>query len=390
MHSKGEPIAIVGAGIAGLTAGLCLALRGMSVDIIEQAGQLSAIGAGLQLSPNANLILARLGLLPALEAMWTEPDSICLMDGRTLKPLAQVPSGVFARKRWGAPYGVLHRASLQRILIAAVEQQPLCRLHLGMRLESALPAAIAAVTGRAPGLIIGADGVWSSVRTQIPGSRAARFSGNIAFRFTTGSRQAPAVFDASKVMAFLGPKAHLVVYPLRETQTFNVVAIVQGKSATASWDEVLSAGAARDLNSAFSRWHAELQPLFKGHEAPTCWPLYEVSEGAWQDGPHTILIGDAAHAMMPFAAQGAAMAIEDAWELAACLDKGQPRAEALERFVAQRKIRIKKVRARGSFNRFAYHASGPVRVARDFVLSQKRPEDLAADFDWLYGYVPRD
>ncbi|WEZ83600.1 FAD-dependent oxidoreductase [Rhizobium sp. 32-5/1] len=389
MH-KSEPIAIVGAGIAGLTAALCLSQRGFSVDIIEQAGQLSTIGAGLQLSSNATAILTRLGLLPALEAAWTEPDSICLIDGKTLKPLARVPSGSSARKRWNAPYGVLHRASLQRILVESVQQQPLCQLHLGQRLDNTRSETIADITGHTAGLLIGADGVWSSVRTRMPGAGTARFSGNVAFRFTIDRRDAPAVFDPSLVMAFVGPRAHIVAYPLREADTVNIVAIVQGKVGAISWGETASAHHHSELISAFAGWHADLQRLFAQGQPPTFWPLYEVTDGAWQDGTGTVLIGDAAHAMMPFAAQGAAMAIEDAWELAAFLDSGQPQNDALAAFVANRKSRIKKVRARGAFNRFAYHATGPVRIARDFVLSRKRPEDLAADLDWLYGYKASD
>lgn len=387
---KSEPIAIVGAGIAGLTAALCLSQRGFSVDIIEQAGQLSTIGAGLQLSSNATAILARLNLLPALEAVWTEPDSICLVSGQTLKRLAKVPSGAFARKRWNAPYGVLHRASLQRILLEAVERQPLCRLHLGKPLDNTRPETIATITGRTAGLVIGADGVWSSVRAQIPGAGTARFSGNVAFRFTIDRRDAPTVFDPSLVVAFVGPRAHIVAYPLRETDTINIVAIVQGKADAISWGETASDRHRGELMSAFAGWHADLRRLFTEGQTPSFWPLYEVTNGAWQDGAGTVLIGDAAHAMMPFAAQGAAMAIEDAWELAAMLDSGQPQNDALAAFVANRKSRIKKVRARGAFNRFAYHATGPVRMARDFVLSRKRPEDLAADLDWLYGYKARD
>ncbi|OJF89995.1 FAD-dependent oxidoreductase [Pararhizobium antarcticum] len=384
-------IAIVGAGIAGLTAALSLASRGFSVDIIEQAAELSSIGAGLQLSPNATGILARLGLLPALEAVWTEPNVIALVDGRTLKPLAQVPSGAFARNRWKAPYGVLHRASLQRILIEAVARQPLCRLHLGQKLETADPQSIAALTGQAAGLIIGADGVWSSVRTQVAEAGRALFSGHVAFRLTVGWDAAPSLLDPGRVIAFLGRKAHLVAYPLRDAKLFNLVAITKGLSGQSlSWDGSAAGARQSELLAALSGWHPDLRRLIGLSPEPTFWPLHEVSDGPWHNGRDTILIGDAAHAMMPFAAQGAAMAIEDAWELAAFLDSGRSQPQALAAFVEHRKKRIGKVRARGAFNRFAYHASGPVGLARNLVLSRKRPEDLAADLDWLYGYSAGD
>ncbi|HTO31977.1 MAG TPA: FAD-dependent monooxygenase, partial [Pararhizobium sp.] len=129
------PVAVVGAGIAGLAAALSLARKGIAVDIVEQRSALMEVGAGLQLSPNATRILDRLGLTSRLEQVWSEPASINLIDGSSLRTIASVPSGRFARDRWKAPYGVLHRADLQKILLEAVEANPLCRLHLGVRIE---------------------------------------------------------------------------------------------------------------------------------------------------------------------------------------------------------------------------------------------------------------
>ena len=132
-----EHAAIAGAGIAGLTAALALAKRGIRSDIFEQAGELAEVGAGLQLSPNASRILRELGVLAEIEKCWLEPEMIRLVAGDTLRQLAAVPAGRFARERWDAPYGVLHRATLQRVLLDAVRANPLCRLHLGSPIESA-------------------------------------------------------------------------------------------------------------------------------------------------------------------------------------------------------------------------------------------------------------
>ncbi|RVM23677.1 FAD-dependent oxidoreductase, partial [Sinorhizobium meliloti] len=147
---KADPVAIVGAGIAGLTAALCLARKGFRTDIFEQADALEEAGAGLQLSPNASRILIELGLLPALERVWNEPEAISLTDGRSLRPLASVPAGARARERWGAPYGVLHRASLQTILLDAVRAEPLCRLHLGRRIADDPRTVITEASKRSP------------------------------------------------------------------------------------------------------------------------------------------------------------------------------------------------------------------------------------------------
>lgn len=381
-----KAVAIVGAGVGGLTTALCLAHRGFDVDIVEQAAVLTEVGAGLQLSPNASRILSELGLLDALEAVWTEPDAITLVDGKSLRSLARVPSGRFARDRWRAPYGVLHRASLQRILIAAVTAEPRCRLHLGHRIDGDAQQAIAAITGRMPALVVGADGIWSRLRTAIAGAGTVRFSGNVAWRMTVTRDAAAGLLQPDRVTAFLGARAHLVAYPLREIDGFNLVAIIEGKETDSVWVGKDSEGRRRDYLEAFSGWNGDVQALLKKADAPTYWPLCTVTDGAWQDGRKTVLIGDAAHAMTPFAAQGAAMAIEDASELAACLVGSSDITEALRAFEAIRRPRIARVRRRAAFNRFAYHARGPFRLGRDVVLSMKGPEALAADFDWLYGY----
>ncbi|MCV9997191.1 FAD-dependent monooxygenase [Pararhizobium sp. YC-54] len=382
---QGTPVAIAGAGIAGLTAALSFARKGIPTEIFERTGALKEAGAGLQLSPNATRILTRLGLAERLERVWSEPETINLVDGSSLRTIAAVPSGTFARGRWHAPYGVLHRADLQTMLLDAVNANPLCRLYLGQQIES--PNSIAEITGTESRLIVGADGVWSSLRQHVQGAGKAAFSGNVAWRLTLGEANAPVFFDAAKVTAFLGNGSHLVVYPLPQKHTFNIVAITSGADPGKTWDSTLPPDEVRHrLLDAFSGWHPGITGILQTAVEPTTWPLYEVSAGAWHRGDEVVLIGDAAHAMMPFAAQGAAMAIEDAFELASFVAGGQ----SLAAFADHRRSRVARVRSRGAFNRFAYHARGPIRLGRDLVLSLRRSESLAAEFDWLYGYEPKD
>lgn len=377
-----EHAAIIGAGIAGLTAALALARRGISSDIFEQAPELAEVGAGLQISPNASRVLAELGVLEGLTSLWLEPQSIRLISGSSLRELAAVPAGSFARNRWGAPYGVLHRKTLQKALLDAVSAIPLCQLHLGTRFESDLPQ------GRRPAdVIIGADGAWSRLRQVIPGAPAPQFSGNVAFRFTIPETEAPGFLDRTSVSALLGSSAHMVCYPLNEIGGFNMVAITAGNIAPQAWQGEPTQAQQELLQSRFRRWHPAIAGLLGRHSDITFWPLFEAKPGKWQDSKKTVLIGDAAHAMMPFAAQGAAMAIEDAFELAAFLAT-RPVSEAISLFERHRMPRIAKLRQRGAFNRFAYHASGPIRLGRDIVLSLKPPQSLAADLDWIYGYHP--
>ncbi|MDR9774557.1 FAD-dependent monooxygenase [Rhizobium hidalgonense] len=375
-----EHAAIIGAGISGLTAALSLSRRGISSDIFEQAGELTDIGAGLQVSPNASRILAELGILEGLSKVWLEPETIRLISGSSLRQLTAVPAGTFARQRWGAPYGVLHRSTLQKALLAAVEADPLCRLHLGIRMESNLPAI-----GRDADVVIGADGVWSKLRQFVPRSPSPRFSGNIAYRFTIAETEAPDFLDRASVCAFLGGSAHLVCYPLREIASFNMVAITAGNIAPQAWQSEATAEQRAQLFARLSGWNSTIVSLLERHQKLSFWPLFETTSGTWQDGRKTVLIGDAAHAMMPFAAQGAAMAIEDGYELAAFLSD-RPAAEALKLFESHRAPRIAKLRQRGAFNRFAYHAKGPIRIGRDLVLGLKPPQSLATDLDWIYGY----
>ncbi|AAK87358.1 salicylate hydroxylase [Agrobacterium tumefaciens] len=389
-----KSVAIIGAGIAGLTAALAFARHGIDCDIIEQTGELAEVGAGLQLSPNAARILATLGVLPDIEARWTEPVSVDLASGKSLTTLLSLPMGAVARSRWGAPYGVLHRSTLQSALLQAVTRNPLCRLHLGKRIENATADVIAATTFRDHDLIVGADGVWSAARFSVPAAPTATFSGNVAWRFTVAAEEVPSAFNKTTVTAYLGSRGHIVAYPLKEVGGFNIVAIALGADPGATWRAESSGRQKALLLEQFRDFSPDIVRLLDSSENPTFWPLYQAGPGRWHNGRDTVLIGDAAHAMMPFAAQGAAMAIEDAFELAGTMagsngEKPLPVPQALAAFEALRLPRIEKARKRASLNRFAYHARGPVRIARDLVFSTRPPEAFLKDFDWLYGYHAR-
>ena len=191
--------------------------------------------------------------------------------------------------------------------------------------------------------------------------------------------------DKASVTAFLGPSSHLVCYPIRENAAFNIVAIVSGSSASRDWGSAGNKAQREQMLRGFSGWNNTILKMLEAQDQASFWPLYEMKGGRWHNGRDTILIGDAAHAMMPFAAQGAAMAIEDAFELAGMLSARSP-AEAFELYEKHRAPRIARLRQRAAFNQFAYHARGPIRMARDLVLSLRPPQSLAADMDWIYGY----
>lgn len=382
-------VAIVGAGIAGLTAALSFARYGIASDIIEQTSELAEVGAGLQISPNAAHILSALDVLPLIEEKWLEPESVDLASGLSLKTLVSLPMRDVAESRWQAPYGVLHRASLQQSLLTKVKNNSLCRLHLGKRLDRVSKSEIARAVFTEPDLIVGADGVWSSTRYAVPNSPAATFSRNVAWRFTLSGADAPDFLNPVAVTAFLGPSAHVVAYPLAETGGFNVVAVAVGANPGDTWKAEAQGKQKALLLRQLRGWHPGFAHTLERSANPTFWPLFQAGAGQWHNGRDTVLIGDAAHAMMPFAAQGAAMAIEDSFELATFVFKGEALATSLADFAAHRIPRIDKARKRAALNSFAYHASGPVRIGRDLLLSMRPPKKFLADFDWLYGYKAR-
>jgi len=382
-------IMIIGAGIAGLATALAFARNGHEVDIVDQAHALSEVGAGLQISPNASRVLIALGLGKALAQTMICPQEITLVSGLSLRRITHVPCGAFAAARWGAPYGVMHRADLQAMLLDAVKAEPRCRLHLGHRTEAAAISSLHQRLGRpAPALIVGADGVWSQTRRLVPGAMPPRFSGQVAWRFKMPVDGVGAILNTGNVTAFLGTQTHLVAYPIDSSTAINMVAIARGADPGQTWAERENPTDRASLLDAFRDAHPDLLSILRRAPQMTWWPLFEVPDGRWSNDAGTVLIGDAAHAMTPFAAQGAAMAIEDGYELAQAVSDtaGNSVARAVSEFEIRRRIRIGRARKRAAFNRFAYHARGPVRLGRDLMLALRSPESLASDLDWLYGY----
>ena len=396
MSGGSSDILIAGAGIAGLTAALAFAQRGFSVRIFERAPELVDIGAGLQLSPNATRLLDSLGLAAALRQAAVRPEAIVLRRASTAREIARVPLGAAGTKRWGADYLVIHRADLQAVLLDTVKAHPAIRLDLGLALEDlrqhprGVTVASSDGTSQAEGrLLIGADGVWSRLRGQL-GGQPARPAGHTAWRAVI-ARDSAGALDAGVVTAFMDPRFHLVAYPLRGGQDINLVAITPDRagSVRAPDGQWAVPGDPAALRSAMAGTGDLLRGLIDAADTWTAWPLMEVAGAAsWYQG-RVVLVGDAAHAMTPHAAQGAAMAIEDAFVLAAHVAKaGDDWEPALGRFEAERRPRVERVRRRGRFNRFVWHAWGPVALGRDVVLSMRPPDKVAADFDWLYGWKP--
>lgn len=389
-------VIVAGAGVAGLTAGLALDARNHSVTIVERSPVLAEVGAGLQLSPNATRLLGRLGVLERLLPRAVAPEALELRSGRSDRTLLRLPLGKAAEQRWGAPYLVCHRADLQEALLEEARSRSGVALNLGCEIAASRESVDGIdvdVTGDYPGphaadVLVAADGVWSQTAAEGTGRRA-EFSGYVAWRTTIHAddmpdRLAQAYLRAPCVRAWLGPTGHLIAYPVKSGRALNLVAVTPGRSPGESWSVE---GDPKLLATHFSGWDKAITGLLNLAGKVTYWPLFGMADGPWLSGRRTVLIGDAAHAMTPFAAQGAAMAIEDACALAAKLGAatGDPSA-ALAAFEAQRKPRVEAARRRGALNRFAYHAAGPVALVRDTLFRLRSAESFAADLDWLYRY----
>lgn len=396
-----KEIIIAGAGIAGLTAAIALAARGFSCSIFERSERLEEVGAGLQLSPNATRLLDRLGVLELLRPHAVQPEAVLLRKAGTLRQLARVPLGEDAERRWSAPYLVAHRADLQSALLEKVAQEPSIRLTTGAEIRAALTIETGVqvsidVNGASRTLdgllLIGADGVWSKTRALVASSAKSRFAGEVAWRTTIasdspGGRMLCEIGANTAVTAFLHPGAHLIVYPVRAGTAFNLVAFTPGERIADGWSGNADIAI---LVKALRGAAAELSQLIQAAGPWAAWPIHTIdSTGPWTRDKTIALIGDAAHAMTPFAAQGAAMAIEDAVTLADAISESPgSMAGVLAQWEAKRRPRVRRVTRRGALNRFAWHAGGPVALARDLFLKTRSPERLAADMNWLYGWEP--
>lgn len=398
MSPRAGPILIAGGGIAGLTAALAFARRGAPVRLFERADEPQEAGAGIQLSPNATRLLERLGVLQTMASTATRPQAVVLRDAATLREIARVPLGAAAEARWGAPYLALHRADLREALAQAAAQHAAIDICLGATVadatlrngETTARVERGERTEEATGsLLVAADGVWSRLRQRLVHGPASRFSGRVAWRATLPAGD-PALAPLTGalgldcVTTFLHPRAHLVAYPIHGGASVNLVGLARGKAAAETW---AVPGDAAELAGTFAGAGALGETIRRaGHW--TVWPIHTVDpDSPWLDPRGAVLIGDAAHAMTPFAAQGGAAAIEDAYVLAACIagHRGN-RHEALVRYEALRRPRIRQMARRGAFNAFAWHAAGPVALARNAVLAMRGGGRLAADLDWLYGW----
>ena len=390
-----DDIIVSGAGIGGLAAALALARVGYRVTVLERALKIEEAGAGVQLAPNATRCLAFLGVLDRVRETAVRPRLFRVTDGKGGGRLAEARMDREAETRFGSPFLVIHRADLQAALLAAAEAEPMIAIRLGRTVEE-FAAHDGAVTvlannagttedyvGRA---LIGADGIRSTVRNRLHPSAMPIFSGRAAWRATVPADSLPAHLAEPIVRLWLGPGAHLVSYPISAGAAVNLVAVTPDDRPAQGW----GVGADRDeLTKRFAGWSRDARALVGRPERWLRWALFDIDPmKSWGKGPVTLL-GDAAHAMFPFLAQGAAQALEDACVLGLALQEaGDDMPAALRVYEQLRIARTARVQKAARANGRVYHLKGPARVARDFAIRARSGAALLERYAWIYEWGP--
>lgn len=386
MSATSPRVAIVGAGIGGLTLAIALRERGIPAEVFEQASEMREVGAAVALAANGTRLLERLGLGDELAAVSTEPTELIHRDGRDGRRIAAHPVRGWYRDRFGAPFYGLHRVELQRILGTAWGDDG---LHLGARLDGLhdQPDGVAlefssGYTAEAD-LVVGADGVHSAVRRWVVGGADARYSGTSGFRGLVPIERLPSLPDPHAIQFWMGPGAHLLHYAIGGGQTVNFLAVVDWPRR---WphDSWMAEAQPGEHLAAFEGWHPAVTEMLDAVPMSPRWGLFARPPlRRWSKG-RAVLIGDAAHAMLPHHGQGANQTIEDAVALADCLAASAPgqHAEAFERYQSQRRTRTRQVQ-RGSWvtSDVLHLPDGPEADRRNRALA-----DLPESLRWIHEY----
>jgi salicylate hydroxylase len=386
---------IAGAGIGGLAAAIALSQAGFDVAIYERTEKLEEFGAGLQVTPNATRVLARLGVLGRVRQFSSKPRAVLALRGSDDAKLMRLPLDD-AERRWGAEYLVIHRADLQSALAEAVGGQPGGQLSLGVTVTGFVAEgdtiSVSLQRGRTKerdeaDLLVGADGLRSQLRSGMGfgAPDEADFTGQVAYRAIVDAEDADARREESEIVLRLGPQAHLVQYSLRRGSIINLVATIRSTWRAGAEDRQWDGAADRStLERAFAGWSKEARALIGAPVQWRAWPLYCRPPIPSFSLGRAALVGDAAHPMVPFLAQGAAQAIEDAGALGRAVALAPEIPAALSIYSRDRVERAARVQREAVRQGRIYHLSGPLAFARDMTMRMLGPHRLSERYDWLY------
>jgi len=390
MSANSFRVAIAGGGIGGIATALALAERGIASEVFERRAAFPEEGAGIQIGPNGTRILQRLGVAKHLQPYAATPDCLSVREGKTGRELTRLPLGAWIAERHGAPYWTTHRKDLHAALRQRAEATPLIELRTGVE--------VASFTSKSDGItatgtlgetmsasaLVCADGLWSGLRNEIGPGVAPQPVGKVAFRCVIPAGELPPEFTPNAVHIWLERGAHVVHYPVNAGRDIALVVIADDTLREPGWDTSASVEAVRGKVREYA---PPLQALVAKANNWRCWSLYKMPPlDRWSKGRATLL-GDAAHPLLPFLAQGAVLALEDAVTLAAALADRQSTIEtSLQNYEQARRQRARRVVEASRRNGRIYHMAGAAALARNTTIRLAPPTRVMAGFDWLYGW----
>jgi 3-hydroxybenzoate 6-monooxygenase len=386
---KDQPVVIVGGGIGGLAAALALSRKGIPSQVVEQADEFKEIGAGIQLGPNVFWMFDVLGLTAPISALAVFPNNLIMMDSITGEEVTRIPLGEAFRRKFTHPYALIHRADLHKVLLEACRQSSLIRLDASQKVvkvdetQNGIVAHAESGKDYRGAALIGADGLWSTIRQIVVGDGKPNVAGHITYRAVLPTSEMPEKFRWRDMVLWAGEKVHLVHYPLRTGELFNLVAVFHSNRYEEGWD---SYGDPTELHERFAETCAPVRTLLNKIESWRMWVLCDRPPiKHWSKGRITLL-GDAAHPMLQYLAQGAGMSIEDGVCLAdQAVAADGDYASAFRAYQQARYLRTGRVQIMARVYGEFYHAAGVAKELRNMMLGSRTAADAMAGMEWLYG-----
>ena len=385
------PILIAGGGIGGFAAALALTQQGFRVQVIERAADFHELGAGIQLGPNVFRMFEILGVGEEMSQWAVFPNNLIMRDALNGAEITRIPAGEALHQRFGYPYAVIHRADLHKVLIDAVKRSPLATFATSCKVVGYEDHGDRVVVQTEAGetlegaALVGADGLWSAVRSQMVGDGKPRVSGHIAYRGVIPLAKVPEHLWENNVVLWAGPKTHLVHYPLHRGEVYNLVVVFHSSRYEEGWDTY---GDPTELRERFEGQHPKVREFLSMANEWKMWVLCDRDPiSNWTQGRVTLL-GDAAHPMLQYLAQGACMAIEDAVVLARCVSAAQGDYNAaFLSYQRERYLRTTRVQLTARMYGDIYHATDAVRDLRRQMLAGRTPEQAYNGMAWLYDGI---